>query len=56
MQEEPSKGKRWIGKNVKFERIRRILPQATWSARWTGSMTPNERRKPNASSTGSNPL
>lgn len=32
MQEEPSKGKRWIGKNVKFERIRRILPQATWWA------------------------
>lgn len=31
MQTEPQ-GKRWIGKNVKFERIRRIPSQAIWWA------------------------
>lgn len=29
MQTEPQ-GKRWIGRGVKFQRIRRILPRDTW--------------------------
>lgn len=41
MQEEPSKGKRWIGKNVKFERIRRIRrPDILWG-HWIGGEMQN---------------